>query len=424
MSLDIRTSAQLPLISRLLTVKIRRRRFKRLQFVETLIRFKKLWNDLNSLRSPILLKYFRESEEDVTEEYNVQLNKSFSQLSSFINKKVVINIIRIFLNRFYDLAGHNPTISNKLTPQEFLFAYVVSGFPEIIFLKSKEQLIIDAEISFKDTMYNDIYILSSELVNIVETIVSMGGINSHVINKMLHQVTVYSNCFKLYSSEDKKIKLNELIEKWSETEKTKVQISQSKKYLVEQKDTVFEELNKGQSRTVKRILQIDPTFDPTNLKLISDHINKIYENVHKGYWDILIEDIKNEKYVVLVDRLIEIRSNLLSLCPNDSKTREEFDDNLDIDIIKQLIDSRMMSITTFDKYAHWIANKIIYCQAAANNTSTSKEWEEIKVNFYQQPFEDSIVKSFQFFLKEIEAIKNNIMGIIVAHRLGADVLSI
>jgi hypothetical protein len=424
-------------------------KFLKKRFLSSLQSLKKVFADCDALRRPLINDFQLILTPNGEEKYvpillndintkNERNNKRFDLLDKQIKKLIVLKMVNIFLKRLYRFiernnSNYNINIAPKLNAKTFLSSYVITGYPEIVLSMTKIQLTDPKNIIGSEVYNYDVYHNSNLMLDNLHNILM--HYNSDKLRQFIKSINIYSNTFTLFLNVDRINKLTELANHWHETEKTKCETLKSRRYSDDQKSDTLEVINNGQEKTIKLIQKLDPNFDIKNLQLTKTFIDTLEENMHKAYWDVLKDDIKNNNYEILMKSLQEIRTELLSLRSNDKKFREDFDEHFDLELIKQMIDNKVMSMESFLNYAEFIVAKIIYLQSPAHNVFTREEWSELKQNLIYSSktsedgstdlsFETTVPKIIEFIQKGIRNIKDTILNLALLTDLGINVLNI
>jgi hypothetical protein len=417
--------------------------FLQKRFVKCLFSLKKVFADCDSLRRPLFEDYQTivtpNGEEkhvpilfDDVNSKNQRINQQFDMLDKHIKKPIVIKMLNLFLKRFYRLverndSNYNLLVAPKLNARTFLSSYVLTGYPQIVLSMTKTQLNTDPKSITGNSVYSyDIYHNSNLMLDSLHNILL--HYHKDKLRLLIKSINIYSNTFIIFLNIDRVSKLTELANQWHETEKSKLEIMKSKKYSEDQKEETITVMTTRQNKTIQMIQKLDPHFDIKNLQLTKTFIDTLEENMNKAYWDVLRDDIKNNQYTVLMQSLQEIRSELFSLRPQDVRFKKDFDEHFDLELIKQMIDEKVMSMETFLKYATFLVDKIIYLQATAQNDSTREEWsnliDTLSKDSSDLTFEITVPKIIEFIQKGIRNIKDNILNLAILTDLGVNIFNV
>jgi len=342
---------------------------------------------------------------------NEYINLLFDNLTKFINKKNIINNISQLLTKYYNWLyyGCNKKDFELIAPQingkQFLVCYVIYYFP---------QFILNNDVADNTTVDSVLYHFASELIKSINII----KFNPAIFIKSLNK---YINCFNVFKIEDSRIKLGELIDKWIDLEKTRLQVNDNDRY--DDKEYIIRLLEDQQEKTIKYIKIIDNNFNMDQLEEFYKLNNLIERTMYKCYFDNLEKDILESKYVILKEVLTEIKDNLINL---HKKIESELNEYFDIDFIVQQLEHNVFTFENFIGLVDYCIKWILLLQAPFRNSHTQNKWSIIKedandrMNYIDWTKEDSketysyiyakiACNSIKLILDEIVLIKNDII---------------
>lgn len=345
-----------------------------------------------------------------------ELDHIFNRMTTFLNKIEVIKTISDMLNKYYRWICRNDNnyykiISPKLNSQKFLSCYILSTFPEFSLSATSDD--INAR---KSGIIFDMYVLSNELV---KTIRDIGSID---LSKFVKSANNYSNAFTVFITKDKNERIDDLVVRWNDLEKTKSKVSTNGKYSLNQKESVVNYLEEQQKITEDFIQKIDSKFNTKNLKQIGTIAVQIEETMEKCYWNALEDDITQESgnSQMLVRSLNEIKDDLIML---HKKSKTELDNFFDVDFIIQKLNHDTLTFDDFISLASYLVQKVIYLQAPIRNDETKEIWMMIKDKSlvdiqsvkddesYRKCYASSVTNVIKFILQQIQIIKDDIKNL-------------
>lgn len=364
---------------------------------------------------------------------------NYDLLTNHIQKDVVIKITNAILNRLYLFMNTsiniskgndyiNYMIASRITGKELLSAFCFAGFPEFTLLKSPSELKND-----KDSIFNDIYTLSKELIGAWGVIlIKKDKDKKEALRIFIKSLNMYSNCYNIFMNQDKLTKVNEGIQRWYQGEKTIKLINESKKYTESEKEAIIKNFNLNQENLIKMIKSIAQNFKEDNLNKYKQLMEKIEDNMEIGFWDILKDEIKNDKYDFFLKLLQEIHDEMLSLLPTNenSKIRKFISDDIqqyfDINFIKQMILNNSFTGENFLKLSEHLLDLLKELQAPSRTPEMINEWNILLEDIHNDniKIEDKSVKIIKFLLNEIRMVKDNILSLSIMADFGIDVFNI
>jgi hypothetical protein len=345
------------------------------------------------------------------------LAQRFDKLTKQLIVKKNIQNVDLFLNRFYRYYKQDNDVAQKLNARKLLTLYAFVGFPEIVLSKDKSDL--DNTDKFSGSYEADIYFIALELRNKIRDLEYILT-NAESLRKFIKLMNIYSNIFNMFLNVDKIKKVDQLMQEWYQNDKTIEQIAQSEKYSEEQKEESINVIKGTQTKVVDLIKTVSPKFNEKHLTLYKELTNKLEFNLKKGFWDLLENDLKEEKYDNLMSIINEIKTGLIQL---NRTNITEYDEKLDIEFMRQLIQNKLLTPEALLGYTQYIVEKIIELQAPVRNEETENKWEEVKFR-ETETYETKIVEILKFILERIEEIKDDILNVKLMADFGISVLKL
>ena len=301
------------------------------------------------------------------------LSSTFDELTCFINKKEVINNFTNFINIYNKFYPNSNNIRKELTPQKILSIWIILAYPEFIIDLNYGE--IDEN---KRNYKTDLYILTKELLNIINNIVCKLEDNKEIDNEVLRifnkKINSFMNCFDYYLLVNKQEKINSYIKEWCTLEKSIQLISTSEYYNINEKEKSMDIINK-----TKKILErymnkfnIDISF---NILKENVSFNIKFENELKiNYENNLRVDLSNNNYNNLKNILTETKDFIRKFTKLD---KQELDEHIDIDFIVQVIQYDVISINDIVNFGTRVINDICLAGSIFLNQKQIKEWNKI-----------------------------------------------
>ena len=354
---------------------------------------------------------------------NEQISVLFNNLTKFINKKNIIYAINNILNKYYDWLyyGSGKKAFDLIAPQieakQFLSCYVIYYFP---------QFILNNDVTDITTIDSVLYDFASELIISIDALnIQHAESSTPKGSYFIKTLNKYINCFNEFMIIDRRIKLKELIDKWTDLEKTKTQVQKNDRY--EDKEDIVQLLEDQQDKTIKYIKIIDNTFNIEQLYEFYKLTELIETTMVRCYFDNLENDILESKYIILKNVLTEIKENLINL---HKKIETELNEYFDIDFIVQQLEHNVFSFENFIGLVDYCIKWIVFLQAPFRNDTTLHKWYIIKEDAndrmndidwsqdtakttYSYLYAKIACNSIKLILDEIVLIKNDIIDTII-----------
>lgn len=377
------------------------KQFLKRRMIAELYKIKYILNDLDSLINNSSKNLFATNDDN-----------AFDKLTAYIKNVTMIQHISLFLNKFYRFNKPDKLIAKKLTVRQFLSLYIFVGYPEYS-LNNKhmsENHIEKDMYDYSKKLYTALKCLSNKQTN--ESI--------RCFTKCLNQ---YSNVFTLFINEDKVNKANELAIRWNHLDKTIDEINKSSSYDLSQKEQILTELQKDKQSAEVIIKKLVPEFNLSNLQILKK-ISNVYETtIHKCFWDIVADDISNEKYDIVIKIFQDIKNELLALNSTE-KFKKEIDNNISIEHIQLLLDNKCFDLQEILNIANYMINALKNICAPAKIKIIENDWTNTYklITETQTSFAEIGKTIFRFILDQITDIKNDILNCMILQSIGINPL--
>jgi hypothetical protein len=301
----------------------------------------------------------------------------------------IINIYNIWQKKFMV-----ERVQQNITSKKILSMYMTMSFPE--------NILGDIDSTTKKMVHDT----TKELYEFLNK--TLIGNISFSIDKFKEVIDKYSVRFDDFITQDKKIKVMELINKWYDDEITKGEVIQSPKYSSEQKNAVVKHLNRSQDTTINFIKRFDCKFNILYLNEYKKVLDKAHNMANSIFWNLLTAELIDSKYDMYFTLLEEIKNDLLILTP---ASRVEFNEFIDIEFIKQKVQHHVMNNGDFIALYTYIVDKIIELQSPIKNDYTKSCWEiimaKIQDNSQEHLFEIAMANSVKFILDILKDTKDD-----------------
>lgn len=370
--------------------------------------------------------------------YSNKLIKSFDNFTIFIQNKTIVNMMNCFLSRYYQIIDFNKLksdniILHKLTAREYLSAYIISGFPEIILGYDKTKLLEESNnLEYEQGIYkasNDlirIFNIVFEIINKIQQIKSLIEFKNlytkehykkllktrqELLRTFNRQFCIYTNLFIMWKHKDLLCKIDDGLQEWVKYENSKQKIEQSKIYSEEQQNASMTVLNTHQNKIINILKKISPTIDfNTFLPNYYELTKNIKKTMELASIDLLQESLDNKDYSLLKNNLESIKTGILNI-KNDPKFVEQLETNFDISFIMHMVENQAYSGEIFMGHITYLVTILKNLQAPFRDTSTETEWKEIQELMEHNSFSKTVAICLKFISKIILQIQKDIQRI-------------
>ena len=376
-------------------------------------------------------------------------------------KKLSLPLKNMLLDKHNKLLGYtfvkklHHKFEIKFTGEKLLSSFMIFGFPS-------EILDIKPSLLQKNTVQNDLFELSKEVIDLIKNIN-----NKESVRKLIVGITKFNNCFNLFIKHDKVNKIQLGIKHWLSNENIIEEFETLRiEYLNKvfsiynlyshELDNIFESLHKfdyekhqllmnklkqnkviglfGKTlmntkeklivkkfneysiivkdrfdiskKIIKNIKLYDNKFDTNNLKFIKSTNDKLKLNIEKSYWDLFKQDLDNKNYESFYKLLNEIKKDLKRMKPIDNNYIDKLDEYINIDTIKkqQVYFNRFINLMTF------IMNEINIRQSIQHSKESNEKWS-LLLDSLKDDLNNKIVEVMKFVMHEIKDLKEYIIGL-------------
>jgi hypothetical protein len=324
--------------------------------------------------------------------YNELVRLSFDDINKRIVCKSYINNVKILLNEIMKKVNTLYRFSDKTT-KVFLISYLILFHSEIIndrkddFSKKISLLTLTLISSFEDLFKDNLSMKSYE-----------------VFHKNL---LVFFNFFEEWKKRDALILVRPMLETCLTID---LYVKQLKKLENKEQDILDLERQK------KRIL--------TNIKIMSGEDGlKFYKKgevpyfvdekiftdtekvVRRAFWDVFEENLDENKYTQVPELLKDIK-NLINNIVKNEKFLDDFNNNIDIDVVSLSIDNNFFVIDNVKLYMYYLIRKLTELQQPSEDKNTKMFLENINEMINKNTDLSKILRYFfENYFQKLEKIK-------------------
>ena len=295
---------------------------------------------------------------------NLQLNKNFDELSRRIQDKSLLKIVSIFLyriNRYFNV--YKSDISSRV----FLSSFMISYFPEIV-------------LSSNTNVEKELFKSANLLINITKKLNTNKFMMQIYLHKFKQIFNNFNALFNLWKFVDKENLIEMLARRYNSINKTIDFIKNESKFDDKVKTESLEILETQLVDIYNKAKKIQ--INDNVFKNYDKLINSVKNNMNKAYWDKLTLEIMEEKYDMVIDIINDLIKSICSFIPDKTNIHKEIRQNVDIEIIKQLIDNKVFSINSLYEYSTILFKWIVYLSSPARQKDFEQMWNNITFNNY------------------------------------------
>jgi hypothetical protein len=336
------------------------------------------------------------------------LTDGYDNMTKFLQNKDMISKIDSLmkkLDRYHPV--HSNIVSAMLTTKKFLIAWLITAFPEFVLEKSRENL------SESNGYPDEIYFISKNFINQFNLLMTNKRTNK-LEQSFKKSMNVYCNAINYFLNKDKVAYVNKLILEWLETYETLRLIKESKKYPTEdEKKKCMIAVLKTKQKITTYLTKFVPEITEDKLKQYAELITKVSSVVVNSEKNLLIDDIKTKKYILLKQIIDTLKNNIIGLAKS---YKDSVDIYLNSDVIIETINH--MSILKVNEYGDYLIDIINKLEAPAAVNLTNDKWTILKSKWSEYDIETYMTEMIFLVLNEIRLIKENIVNIYTMISLG------
>ena len=390
------------------------RRFLTKRFLRNLIQSRKMIEELNFLIHPDL-------EVDHTSyQYLTVLGNHFDQLTDFIRQPVVLKTMDQILEQYYRVVNFgavnkisNLVVAPQITGRIFLSAYVLAGYPEFALSRHHHQL--EKAASPRDLEY-DIYVLANELIIDLFRLTRDNTLVSAHHVKFRKSMNRYSNCFMIWSNQDKMKKMNELFEAWHANAQTMDEVYNSDKYDEKQKEDVLAILARSQEKLFVEAKKLTPDVDIKKFQLYHQTKLSLTQVMQKAYWDKLQQDLNKGNYEMVMALYLEIVQTMKGLRNGNKDFSEHLDDKI-APLIQEIKNKTLTKKTLMEISSH-LAQIISLLQSPVKTSDSLMVWKAVRSVSESLSLEATLPKVLEYMYSALQEIKDDLVGIYAMMMMG------
>ena len=132
--------------------------------------------------------------------------------------------------------------------------------------------------------------------------------------------------------------------------------------------------------------------------------DKIKTQMRKAYWDLVIEELKNNKSELFIKIIIEIKEKLIHIVGKNKDLKNEFREYLDEDFIANKINGGIFDFYELGKILNYITENIKNFQAPIHDKEVNDFNEKMMEKVNEEYFYEYIPECIDFTMKSLDRL--------------------
>ena len=350
---------------------------------------------------------FLSKKEQLFSEFNLE----FDLLVKKIHKQQYVNDVEKFIQEMQKVC-QNTTIFIQSDMRKFISAFVIVNHKDIV-------------LDINDTKSLHLYHKSVELLDSFENIFK-NNVNPSHVNRFFDNFNRYLNIFQQWRMGDKVKLLDKYARSYHQLQDTLTFIEDKDKEEnkeAEENPAHTQWKDSLSNLKVKLETQIKNIDGDKGLNYIKNlktpeitPLIRLYEeielNMKDAFWDDFEEKVNDGKYEQITPMLNDYRTFLFKLIPNRPDIQKQFDNELDLALLDQMIKNNSVSHEDIYKIIHTLTNYIKMLQAPADDKDTEKFISNLekggdKMGTYLRYFFQNVFMKFEKIIKQINDFVND-----------------
>jgi hypothetical protein len=301
------------------------------------------------------------------------------------------------LQKYYRYYIVDVNVTQKINSKKFLIAWAIVLFPEYT-------LEIKPDKTHINIYPHDIYFISKDFI---ETLSKTINTNESLrrFNKIFIQYVNSINYFLIY---DKTRIIQRLLNEFINLHKSLDDIKTNKKYVKDIKETYIVETTKLKRVVANQLKKIhsNVTFEDLEVysKIYCGVENTVTKNIKRAYYDLLLRDVQEKKFIFLGNIMDEITKYLNIL--GAEKIDESFNTKMDKEFLLQKMTHLKIEYKDIVDYGNYIVYIINKLESPINVINTNMKWEELIENIDDKY--ELLAKMMIFLFDEVRSIIDDI----------------
>ncbi|ATZ80212.1 hypothetical protein BMW23_0153 [Bodo saltans virus] len=363
------------------------------RFIHELHDCRRLFNKLNSYeKNKKYINFFEPEKSNIM---------SFEELKKELLDKSNIMKISNLLKKYYRYYIIDPNVTQKINSRKFLIAWMIVLFPEytLEIIPNEKQI---------DIFPHDIYFISKEFIKTL----FVTNNNKESIRKFNKIFIQYVNAINYFLMKDKNSLMQKLLNDFIELNKSIEIVKNDNKYVKDLKETYILELVKLKKQIGGQLKKINSgiSFDDLEIysKIYCNVENTVTKNMKRAYYDVLLKDIQEKKFIFFGNTIDEISKYLNIL--GAVKIDEHFNTKIDKGLLIQKLSHLKIEFKDIVDYGNYIVHIINNLESPISTIDTNMKWEDLIENIDDKY--ELLTRMLIFFFDEIKQIFNDINNLL------------
>ncbi len=313
----------------------------------------------------------------------------FTALQKKITNKEYIKSVNVFFTRLFKLYDNQYGVNLKTT-RIYLSAYVIMNYLE--------------EVTKKDTYSIKLQNHAVETIMSLENLFTKEKITLKDYNNFMNSFNRYVEFFQVWRERDSLIMVRPIINSYFDLEK-------QKQYFEEQKqDEKANDIGRVMTKLKHNIRLIGGKkglefLEKREVPIYKDEeiFKNVEKTVRKAFWDVVKQNMDENKYDQVVLLLDDVKTLLLEINP---KLSNEMNDTINKELLTQIMENNGLTYDSILLYTTYIIEHIEKMQAVAEDENT-KMWKENITTMInkKEKHSDILVYFFENAFGKLEKIK-------------------
>jgi hypothetical protein len=341
-------------------------------------------------------------------------NNTFEEFTQKIQDKKVLSLVHYILKKITRISNYGK--ENALTSQDFLSAFVIFGYTEDII----EKPLITAQSDIDKIIIR----IAQTIVNKFDTFLNK-KIKIRDIQRFHKLLILYKKRFDIWKRKDHKQFVHELTVTYYELEITinEIQEKAAEKETEteggEDSDTklLIEYFLERQEDIVNKLIYLGGqdyfhNYKHEEIMLDEGFRRYIKDTLHTAFWDILQTELDETppKYDKVIMLLTELRDTFCDFVPNRKDVQQEIHENIDIELIKNMVNNDAFDDENLYKLTVYIISLIKRFQPPVMDEKVN-EWEKGMLEQFKSKFNYS-----NFLVVFFNSVFNMVANIVMYSR--------
>lgn len=132
--------------------------------------------------------------------------------------------------------------------------------------------------------------------------------------------------------------------------------------------------------------------------------DKIKIQMRKAYWDLVIDDLKNNKSELFTKIIIEIKGKLIHIVGKNTDLKDEFKEYLDNDFIESKIKNGVFDFTELGKILNYVIEYVKKFQAPVHDKEVNDFNKKMMEIVNENNFYDYVPECIEFIMKSLDRL--------------------